>query len=309
MKTKYFKEKDPITDEVVSYKILQDLPGLPFSTQFKLEEMTERIFFHEVVEQERKMKEEVEQVSIIEKDLPKKPTEFDDCFSFSPYQVYQLYYYYYAKWIWQLIHYRGCSYEWLSINEHEFNRDDVSQKSSTDWSESTTKNDYLQMYEHEQIELGRDIMKNGTYFPLIIGTDPNSDVIPVIFGKHRVYSLQLNPEETKDKEFLFIRFPHGYNFFYDFTSDKTADYQKNPIICNYTHPSFSYSVYEYECDKESLIFHEFLDISDDLPGRIFKYRNLINPNPIFNNKEAWEEFINNPFDEDKLLEIQEKWSY
>ena len=197
----YFKEKNTETGETIGYKIFQMVPNFSFFEN-DLEELNEEEFYYEIAELEKHQKEEAERISIKNKILSKLPVEFSNHSTFTPYQVYQAYYYYYARWIWQLINLRGCSYQWLNINDYEFNRDEISCKSSIDWSVSTTYNSYLQMYENVKIELGKDIIKNGMYFPFIIATDTNSKILPIIFGKHRLYSLQLNPDETRDKKFF-----------------------------------------------------------------------------------------------------------
>ena len=309
MNNYYFKEIDKLTGKLIGYKIfpvLLDLSNFS-SPNTTLIQLSEKDFYYEMVESDKASKEQAENILISSKELLSLSNETHNHMTFTPYQIYQTYYYYYARWIWQLINYRGCSYKWINVNDYNFNLEEVSKKSCTDWSTAVIQNEYLQLYQESKIELGRDIIKNGLYFPFIIGTNQMSNELPVIFGKHRLYSLLLNPDETKDMEFLFIIFPHGFDYFDTYKSNQNNDYQKNEIICTYLHPSYSWSIYEYKTNQENVIFSEFSNFSDHLPDQMFQYRDIIKPNPIFNNKNAFEDFINNPFEESELIKIQKLW--
>ena len=271
-----------------------------------MQDKNEIKLFHELTLKEMKKKEQEQQIVITEHPLETKITGINNCFTYSPYQIYQLYYYYYSKWIWQLINIYGCKYEWINIWDEQFDLESMTQKSASDFSEQTTKNDYLQLYEKRHIQLGQDLLKNGCFFPFGIGYNNNNHKLSVLFGKHRIYSLLLSPRQNK--KFLFIQYPYLFN-----NNTKNIDFLnsplKKPFECYFLSLQYTYSIYSYKTTNPQDIFDEFLWLSDYLPHELFNFREIIKPNIIFNDETAFHSFITQPFNDNNLKEIQKLWPY
>jgi len=209
----------------------------------------------------------------------------------------KLYNYYYMLILYKMINEHGFSYEFKDVYENFY--------SSSDYRFNEYGcdliNPYLKKYRSKEIELGKDILKNGMYTPFFIS---NSEHPYMFMGKHRLYSLKLcNKENRLDKKFIFVKSPYStekyvywkkkmldmnrINNFIDFISYKNMD-----------EIYFDRKLSEFELILEldhlgAYISHNIYFLSEELGEE----NCIIKPNPILQDEKLFSDFINNPFKE------------
>ncbi|MFW6007781.1 MAG: hypothetical protein ACOCP8_00840 [archaeon] len=98
----------------------------------------------------------------------------------------------------------GENIKWMNINDININ-----DKTLDQWNDKDDKFVYdiwLDNMKDNKMELGLDILKNGTYWPFTISDNNNK----VLEGKHRIYSIKLLYKEgiwPENKKLFTIRFP------------------------------------------------------------------------------------------------------
>lgn len=148
---------------------------------------------------------------------------------------------------------------------------------------------FLNYYKKNKINLGKDIIKNGTFWPLFLCDNY------LMEGFHRVYSLKLLKDITEfDKKFLCLNIPYDLNIYLSNKNLLDLEDLENPI--NYYKVDLSGSVILDKTKNSYTIFMETLKFSGDfLNNRIFQinkeYPNYIKPNPVFNNEKLFEQFL------------------
>jgi hypothetical protein len=148
---------------------------------------------------------------------------------------------------------------------------------------------FLNYYKKNKINLGKDIIKNGTFWPLFLCDNY------LMEGFHRVYSLKLLKDITEfDKKFLCLNIPYDLNIYLSNKNLLDLEDLENPI--NYYKVDLSGSVILDKTKNSYIIFMETLKFSGDfLNNRIFQinkeYPNYIKPNPVFNNEKLFEQFL------------------
>lgn len=148
---------------------------------------------------------------------------------------------------------------------------------------------FLNYYKKNKINLGKDIIKNGTFWPLFLCDNY------LIEGFHRVYSLKLLKDIIEfDKKFLCLNIPYDLNIYLSNKNLLDLEDLENPI--NYYKVDLSGSVILDKTKNSYTIFMETLKFSGDfLNNRIFQinkeYPNYIRPNPIINDEKLFEQFL------------------
>lgn len=148
---------------------------------------------------------------------------------------------------------------------------------------------FLNYYKKNKINLGKDIIKNGTFWPLFLCDNY------LMEGFHRVYSLKLLKDIIEfDKKFLCLNIPYDLNIYLSNKNLLDLEDLENPI--NYYKVDLSGSVILDKTKNSYTIFMETLKFSGDfLNNRIFQinkeYPNYIKPNPVFNNEKLFEQFL------------------
>lgn len=148
---------------------------------------------------------------------------------------------------------------------------------------------FLNYYKKNKINLGKDIIKNGTFWPLFLCDNY------LMEGFHRVYSLKLLKDIIEfDKKFLCLNIPYDLNIYLSNKNLLDLEDLENPI--NYYKVDLSGSVILDKTKNSYTIFIETLKFSGDfLNNRIFQinkeYPNYIKPNPVFNNEKLFEQFL------------------
>lgn len=148
---------------------------------------------------------------------------------------------------------------------------------------------FLNYYKKNKINLGKDIIKNGTFWPLFLCDNY------LMEGFHRVYSLKLLKDIIEfDKKFLCLNIPYDLNIYLSNKNLLDLKDLENPI--NYYKVDLSGSVILDKTKNSYTIFMETLKFSGDfLNNRIFQinkeYPNYIKPNPVFNNEKLFEQFL------------------
>ena len=205
-----------------------------------------------------------------------------------------IYNYYYLYNIYTLIN--DYHINWYFINLHDSLITSTLEIFENNFSETKNHiNKYLIEYKNNTIGLAEEIVKNGMFFPFFgFSFEEN---YKIVLGNHRFYSLLKYQKEEKkkiDRHFLFLCIPY--------------DDEKN---------IFDSSLFLYKFlseEKKEIIkvkpknYSEIIPIMDIFGGQIsnllFEKRKNIYPNIILNNKEKFEEFINQPFNL-KLKELKE----
>lgn len=202
------------------------------------------------------------------------------------------YYYYYSKWLHALMKNHEGTAHWLSpidwpledIDENRV-RTDMGKVDSNPFFRNTLKN---------VDKLGREIIRDGMYFPFTFQINMNTKDPQLIFGRHRLYSLINVPKDIiQDKTFLFTYIPLIMPAF--------APYQENFII-TYTEPIDCYcfskdfdQIFVSKCYNSFYSWNYMVSFCDTLSANLHPFLHLIPPNPIFNNKEKFNSFLQKDF--------------
>ena len=186
--------------------------------------------------------------------------------------IYFQYYYLYPYLIYNIINNGFCNYEWMSFSSKNFLlKEDIAEIFFDVKNPYVTKNKNI-------LFLAEDILKRGLYFPFIGYYLKNKQYF-VRLGKHRSYSISNHPT-CKNKDFLFIHIPK-------YTSDKYSF--KNKIIIPVFYPDGK--IILRLTNNSETIFQSFIKFSDHLGNFMYKNRDIIKPNNIFNNKILFENFL------------------
>lgn len=163
-----------------------------------------------------------------------------------------------------------------------------------DYKEFTIANKFLSNNVDKKEKLGEDILTRGVLFPFFAYSfkEKQEKTVRVGQGKHRIYSLLLYKKIHKidiNKEFLWLEFPQKIKF--------------------YIPPNTLY-IYLWDTRKTVLLdkpitnifqlYKIFDGLGAGLSNSLFEFKQF-KPTPIFNNKQIFQEFINNPLDENNIL--------
>lgn len=185
---------------------------------------------------------------------------------------YFQYYYLYPYLIYNIINNGFCNYEWMSFSSKKiFLKEDIAEIFFDVENSYVTENKDI-------LFLAEDILKQGLYFPFI-GYYLEKEQYFVRLGKHRAYSISNHPT-CKNKDFLFIHIPRYITKKYSF---------KDKIIVPIFHPDGK--IILRLTNNSETIFQSFIKFSDHLGNLMYKNRDIIKPNNIFNNKILFENFL------------------
>lgn len=203
--------------------------------------------------------------------------------------VIYYYNYLYPLYIKELIKVQQLTSKWLNIEsliptkvaiEH-LNRNLETFQFTNEYLNELLKNDGL-------ISLGQNILNEGMYFPFLGGNEN------VGYGSHRVLSLQaLNQIIKINRPFLFLQFND------DIIKQANYSHNQHSYIGQVAYPITIYLpdmatriIYSIVTTNIHTIWYIFTYISDIIGENIYNVKDSIKPNPIFNNPELFEEFIN-----------------
>lgn len=149
---------------------------------------------------------------------------------------------------------------------------------------------FLNYYKKNKINLGKDIIKNGTFWPIFLCNNY------LMEGFHRVYSLKLLKDVMDfDKNFLCLNIPYDLN---NFLSNKEILINmvdlEHPL--KYYKLNLSNQIILDESKNSYVILMEILKFSGDfLNNCIFeinkKYPNYIKPSLILNDEKLFEKYL------------------
>lgn len=186
--------------------------------------------------------------------------------------IYFQYYYLYPYLIYNIINNGFCDYEWMNFSSKR-----IVLKENIAETFFNVNNSYV-TENKDILFLAEDILKQGLYFPFIGYYIENKQYF-VKLGKHRAYSISNHPI-CKNKEFLFIHIPM-------YISDKYSF--KDKIIIPMFYPDGK--IILRSTNNSEIIFQSFMKFSDHLGNLMYKNRDMIKPNNIFNNKILFENFL------------------
>lgn len=196
------------------------------------------------------------------------------------YDYYNLYLYN----IHTLINEYGYKYYWFDITKEKF----LNGTGQPEDKFSNTHDKFLLKYQNEKKELGKSILKDGTYTPFFFFKNEKGEKV-LMLGKHRLYALQLCAQDMQiDREFLFIEFPHNpldNNIIHIESIKPTLPLYLFDIPNNIIEPELIYPTKEWDINFTCLCTGDFL--SD------YFYTEKIVPSNIINSKQKFENFLNN----------------
>lgn len=194
----------------------------------------------------------------------------------------------YPQLIKELIKHCKVTYEWKTIFELS-----PSQIATDDMYLSAAErplehNAYLAEVKQTQLTaLGEDILVNGMYFPFL------GDGSVAGYGGHRLISLQeVYKERPFDKKFLYLTLPaeyqtKGHYMYYNYNLGNLNEAITIPMIDIETcQINFAYTT------NLNFIWNIFTYTSDWFGDVIHQVKDLVQPSVVFNNPQAFEEFLN-----------------
>lgn len=224
-------------------------------------------------------------------------------------KYFLIYNYYYLQMVHEIVNKLPCSYKWINLHEwkEKFPSFVLDEERLISSMQGDSGNAYLERTLANRPTLGRDILRNGMYFPFFYQRQGNKEM--PLFGSHRIYSLLacLKPED--DIKFLCIDFTRFVTYYYhlDVTKDK-AQFLKRMNFSEKM-PCFTVdrfiddsAVYKTLSNNQQICWEYFRCFNDTLGTRMFENRHLVKPNPVFNDEKAWEKFIKSPFNVQADLE-------
>lgn len=216
-------------------------------------------------------------------------------------KFYELYNYYYTKWIYYLIKNGHVTYEWFKIDQDNI----IFPRDLENLFESDTSNQFLRESLNDHKKLGRDVLSQGMYFPFFFWRkEEKFDYKKIIrLGSHRLYSLTLIPEECQNKEFLALYFPMDWSLGY---RKAYMNYTTKEDLPCYLFNQSRFQLYEQPNSRDFYNIEYFIYFSEQIAPGMFYHKEYISPNLIWNDKKAFEKFINNPFPIN--LKLEEKHS-
>lgn len=213
--------------------------------------------------------------------------------------IIELYYYHFLKDIYFLYHVLNMQVEELNLLDYQFLN-----CSGKSYFESFSTDLFLDEYETDKTVLGRNILTNGMFFPFYLLEENDDEYKKLFLGKHRLYSLLCLPNQIKDKKFLFLKFP--YTSSYDLMHNNVFLKTSGEVTKLMKDGDGNFRIKKIPVQEDSDALRHFLKLCDALPRALSLYQNEIPVNPIFNDIELFNDFINNPLDEKKLWEDMEK---
>lgn len=211
------------------------------------------------------------------------------------YETYLIYYYFYMKNLHTLLNDLEVdfSYEWDNLTEIKFiNIYKIYHHHKTHYFKNFDRdNGYLISNQKDPYLLGKDILNRGSFWPFAARKREKNNEREIIFGKHRLYGLYCTKDDRlKDKKFLCLLIPSEKDRFKTY-SHKIKMYY------------FLDRTYEIETNKHHLLENAWSSNADTLSATFYKFDKLgtpIEPNPILNDENLFQQFINNPFDKNNI---------
>ena len=175
-------------------------------------------------------------------------------------------------------------YRWVDLSKERFFN-----HSGHSFTNFNIHDKFLQQYKEDKKQLGKAILRDGTYTPFFYFKNKDNYNM-IMLGKHRLYSLLMcQLDKPLPRKFLFVEYPH------DPLDGKTVHEQKiTPTLPLYF---FDHGIKEPEPrypDCEDKINIVFLCTGDYLSD--FFYTEKTQPSPWLNSPEAFEEFLQKPFE-------------
>lgn len=221
-----------------------------------------------------------------------------------------IYNYYYLQLVHEIVNKLNCPYKWMNLYEWKkfFPFFVLNEKRIESSMKEDHDNAYLTRTLKDETYLGKDILKNGMYFPFFYQRKGDKEI--PLFGSHRIYSLLKCLQENDDIKFLCIDLTKFVTFYYhiEVTIDKAAFLQKInfpsylPCFCVETLVENS-NLYKTTSNNQQICWEYFRRFNDSIGTIISNYSNFIKPNQIFNNINLWEQFIKEPFSYQPALEL------
>ena len=211
-------------------------------------------------------------------------------------ETYIVYYFCYMKNLHTMLNNNlQITYEWLDLKNYKF-INIWHKRCFRDFDRKD--NGYLWTAQKDVTKLGRDIIKRGGYWPFACRDMDQDNKKEIIFGKHRLFSLLTlqNQEPDKDiihKEFLFIKIP-------PMKQRRKIVYNKKITMYHFFENGQTAKI---TTNKNHLIEDAWSSNADTLSATFHKWDLLnasIEPNPILNNKDLFQQFINQPFDKNNI---------
>lgn len=195
------------------------------------------------------------------------------------YEYYDLYLYN----LHTIINTYGYKYRWVDLSEERFFN-----HSGHSFTNFSIHDKFLQQYKEDKSQLGKAILRDGTYTPFFYFKNPNNYNM-IVLGKHRLYSLLMcQLKEPLPRKFLFVEYPHD-----PLDNEAVHKAKIEPTLPLYFFdkgvevPELRYP------DCEHRINIVLLCTGDSLSD--FFFQEKTQPSPFINSPEAFEEFLKKPF--------------
>lgn len=152
-----------------------------------------------------------------------------------------------------------------------------------------TDNQYLLKYQNYKVGLAEDILKNGMFTPIFYMVDDKGRK-QIYLGKHRLYSLILYSQNKRiNKKLLFIECPYSILGQYNYKIPDDVK-QTNVLKLFGSTGQRDLEIKDFYPDTLADINDVLLYTGDALSPWL--YDNNITPDKIFNDENAFEEFLN-----------------
>lgn len=176
----------------------------------------------------------------------------------------KVYYYYYPYWIYILIKNQYLTFNFINFQD----------KNITGYNAiiNNISNPFI-LECNKLSDLAIDILNNGIYFPFVSYKNKK-----IFLGQHRAAALNQIKTQQFFLNLTLNSFNNNLNIVECFILDK-INYQTESRLLK---------------GKDVLI--KFFDFCDNTPFYLHQYRNFIKPNPIFQTKENFENFIKSPWE-------------
>lgn len=175
-------------------------------------------------------------------------------------------------------------YRWIDLSQERFFN-----HSGHSFTNFAIHDKFLQQYEKDKSQLGKAILRDGTYTPFFYFKNAGNYNM-IMLGKHRLYSLlKCQMEEPLPRKFLFVEYAHD-----PLDNQAVHEAKIEPSLPLYffdrgvEKPELRYPDCEHRINIVLLCTGDFL--SD------FFFEEKTQPSPFINSPEAFEEFLRNPFE-------------
>ena len=186
-----------------------------------------------------------------------------------------------------LINEMGCHWEFIDFDSYNYING-----TNLKANDFTIANAFLLECKDNKIELAKNILSKGVYFPFFYFSKTD-DTIEVAQGKHRVYSFLLYQKKYQavNKKFLWIEIPQ---------IDFAQPYGKD-ILSYFDERVMNMQTIPQDITNGKQLY-KYLDRQGGSLSAIIKmHEEDILPSPILNNEELFKQFITTPLDENNII--------